>query len=353
MATLSITKGWADGDVLLEADLDAIKSAVETFLNTTKINDDNIQTAGITASSKLIDATISTAKYADLSVTTAKINDLAVTAAKLAAATITGSQLASGAVSTAAKIADSIITAAKITHATTSATSNYAVLLSDECILANASGGAFVITLPTAVSNGFRVVIKKIGSDANLVTVATTSAQTIDGFASGVLTLSCPMDSVELISNGTNWSVVNRCLAPIRGLRNRTTNQTLTNDTITLLAAASTGGANVAFSASQIDILYGGYYSIQANAKWVVNAAGARTVYIYKNGSAISGATAPGTDNGGGPYVSCSILNVPLAAGDYIQAYVYQGSSGDLAIDSTAPLANSLSLVRTGPTGDV
>lgn len=98
MATLSITKQWANGEVLLEADLDYIKSGIETFLNTTKINDDNIQAGGITGSTKLVDLSVtvgklatdsvSTAKIIDENVTTAKIADLNVTYAKLAAAAI-------------------------------------------------------------------------------------------------------------------------------------------------------------------------------------------------------------------------------------------------------------------------
>jgi microcystin-dependent protein len=98
MATLSITKQWANGEVLLEADLDYIKSDIETFLNTTKINDDNIQAGGITGSTKLVDLSVtvgklatdsvSTAKILDSNVTTAKIADLNVTLAKLAAAAI-------------------------------------------------------------------------------------------------------------------------------------------------------------------------------------------------------------------------------------------------------------------------
>jgi microcystin-dependent protein len=98
MATLSITKQWANGEVLLEADLDYIKSDIETFLNTTKINDDNIQAGGITGSTKLVDLSVtvgklatdsvSTAKILDSNVTTAKIADLNVTYAKIAAAAI-------------------------------------------------------------------------------------------------------------------------------------------------------------------------------------------------------------------------------------------------------------------------
>lgn len=84
MAQLNITKTYDDGLILTEADLDNIKNDVETFLNVTKISDDNIQDAGITASSKLVDASISTAKYANASVTAAKLAADAVGTASIA-----------------------------------------------------------------------------------------------------------------------------------------------------------------------------------------------------------------------------------------------------------------------------
>jgi microcystin-dependent protein len=126
MAQISITKDWADGEVLTEADLDNIKDDVETFLNTTKINDDNIQTSGITASTKLVDASITAAKLDSSCVTTVKINDEAVTTAKLASdavttakildANVTAAKLATDSVTTA-KVADSQITLAKLASA--------------------------------------------------------------------------------------------------------------------------------------------------------------------------------------------------------------------------------------------
>jgi hypothetical protein len=53
MPTLTITKTYQDGDVLLEADLDAIRASITTFINTTKLDDSNIQAAGITRATKL------------------------------------------------------------------------------------------------------------------------------------------------------------------------------------------------------------------------------------------------------------------------------------------------------------
>jgi len=85
MPTLTITKTYSDGTVLTEADLDNFKDDVETFLNTTKIDQDNIQTGGVNAASLATD-----------SVETVKIKALNVTTAKLAANSVTSAKLASG-----------------------------------------------------------------------------------------------------------------------------------------------------------------------------------------------------------------------------------------------------------------
>lgn len=62
--------------------------------------------------------------------------------------------------------------------------------------------GTTTLTLPTAVSNTNRYSVTNSGS--NTVTVATTSAQTING--STTITL-IPGQSVDLISNNANWSI--------------------------------------------------------------------------------------------------------------------------------------------------
>lgn len=85
MPAITITKDYQDGDILTEADLDAIRSDIIEFLNTTKLDSDNIQDAGI-QTSKIQDSAITTAKINDASVTTAKMADASVTTAKLAVA---------------------------------------------------------------------------------------------------------------------------------------------------------------------------------------------------------------------------------------------------------------------------
>jgi hypothetical protein len=83
MATLSVTRDYNDGDALTEAQLDSAFDSIETFLNTTKINADNLQDGAVT-SDKIGATAVSTAKLANGAVTTAKIEDAAITKAKLA-----------------------------------------------------------------------------------------------------------------------------------------------------------------------------------------------------------------------------------------------------------------------------
>ena len=86
-------------------------------------------------------------------------------------------------------------------------TSAYTAAATDYTILGNASGGSFSITLPTAVGViGKIYAIKKIDSSANTVTIATTSAQTIDGAASKVLSIQ--YDGAQVQSDNANWYIV-------------------------------------------------------------------------------------------------------------------------------------------------
>lgn len=63
--------------------------------------------------------------------------------------------------------------------------------------------GVTTLTLPTAVSNTNRYSVTNTG--VSTVTVATTSAQTINGSTSA--TLPIPNMSLDFVSNGANWVV--------------------------------------------------------------------------------------------------------------------------------------------------
>ena len=63
--------------------------------------------------------------------------------------------------------------------------------------------GTTTLTLPTAVGNTNVYIVTNTG--VNTVTVATTSAQTING--SATVTLPIPNMSLDFISNGSNWVI--------------------------------------------------------------------------------------------------------------------------------------------------
>lgn len=91
--------------------------------------------------------------------------------------------------------------------AITTKTTGYTATTSDETVLANASTGVFNVTLPTAVgATGKIYVIKKIDSTANVVTVNTTSSQTIDGALTRAL--SYQYDAIQVQTDGANWFII-------------------------------------------------------------------------------------------------------------------------------------------------
>jgi hypothetical protein len=86
MPTLDIPKNYRDGDDLYESDLDSAFEYIETALNTTKLDYQNLQSGGVTEAI-LATGSVTASKLGASAVTTAKIADDSVTAVKLAADT--------------------------------------------------------------------------------------------------------------------------------------------------------------------------------------------------------------------------------------------------------------------------
>jgi len=75
----------------------------------------------------------------------------------------------------------------------------------DGVYLVDASGGAITVTMPAATS-GLEVVVKKVDSSSNAVTIATPNTETIDGASSA--SLGTQYESSTITSNGTNYFVL-------------------------------------------------------------------------------------------------------------------------------------------------
>ena len=81
-------------------------------------------------------------------------------------------------------------------------TTTYTILATD-CVIT--CDGTFTVTLPTAVGvTGKLYDVKNIGT--GVITVATTSSQTIDGGTTA--TLRVQYESITVISNGSNWEII-------------------------------------------------------------------------------------------------------------------------------------------------
>lgn len=91
----------------------------------------------------------------------------------------------------------------------TTVTAAHTVTDTERVILADATGGAFEVTLPTDPYEGQSVTVKKIDGAANNVTVATpaeATPNTIDGTAS--VDLTTQNEVVRIVSDGIDWFVV-------------------------------------------------------------------------------------------------------------------------------------------------
>lgn len=92
------------------------------------------------------------------------------------------------------------------TYPVTPVSSTYAILISDWLVRCDTTAAAFTVTLLTAVGNtGKEYIIKNVG--AKLLSIATTSSQTIDG-NSASYGLKTQYSSVNIVSDGANWAIV-------------------------------------------------------------------------------------------------------------------------------------------------
>ncbi|MEO5949834.1 MAG: hypothetical protein ABIQ04_00125 [Candidatus Saccharimonadales bacterium] len=103
------------------------------------------------------------------------------------------------------------VNGAALNVAAVTKTSAYTITANDTVILVDATSATFTLTLPTAAGYVGRYTIDAISGGNNLVTVAASGGQTIDGAATttiGNQASGAPWSSVDLISDGSNWRTV-------------------------------------------------------------------------------------------------------------------------------------------------
>lgn len=94
----------------------------------------------------------------------------------------------------------------RLSPSVASKTAAYSVSVNDQIVKADATGGAFTVTLPTPVGvSGKTYTVKRMNAGANAVTVG-TAAGTIDGAATSVLASQYAV--LRVISDNSNWLVI-------------------------------------------------------------------------------------------------------------------------------------------------
>lgn len=219
-------------------------------------------------------------------------------------------------------------------------TTAYSILASDNVIIANATGGAFTVTLPTAVGvAGKHYRIYNTGTSNN-VSVATTSSQTMNG----VTTRKIPTkDSFHVVSDGANWLVLKEVTVYAKYVssatntfanagENRMQFDTSENDS---LGIVTTGASWVATAP-----IAGKYRITVASGFNAVTSGGAERalIVLYKNGSGTSRNIAHM------PLLSVSHVilmggtcTIDLAATDTVAAYMNQNlTAGNITRNGSA-----------------
>jgi len=139
-------------------------------------------------------------------------------------------------------------------------TTTATLVLTESTILADATGGSFTITLPTAVGNTGKVYKLKKTNASNAVTIDGNGAQTIDGYAD--IDMVALNDEITIISDGTNWQVTDWGI--VVALRVGATSSNFNTTEATQVYGTVTTDTHNGYSAGTYTVVYSGFYEIVA-----------------------------------------------------------------------------------------
>jgi len=218
-------------------------------------------------------------------------------------------------------------------------TAVYPLTVADHYV--HCTSGTFTLTLPTAVGIAGRDFVMK-NTGAGVITIATTSAQTIDGAASGVLTL-VQNDWLRVVSDGANWFAdMSGYLSPHGAVLDTTsqaiaivnTPQVITFDTDVLKKKiVHDTGANP----GRITVNEAGHYIVHLLTTVKSTSAGTIMDIWYR----INDADVPNSNaksaivNANDEKPTTVTMTVEMAAGQYIEAWM-SGDSTNLSLRAAA-----------------
>jgi hypothetical protein len=227
-------------------------------------------------------------------------------------------------------------------------TANYTAATNDTLIKVDSSGGAFDITLPTAVGidgKEYVIIATAVGSNAG-VSLKTTSSQTIGGLASANIILNTAKDSIRVVSDGANWQIASWEITVGAFYTGRPTG-TIDGATDNIYPTKVTDpNTDYATGSGTYTARYAGKYTINIMASIAVTTGSFTSVTLRKNGSNIYSKTFPWSATLTNNLPATMDLNqVALAAGDTLT--IRFGGNGSPTFENTASV-HWLCVTRTG-----
>ncbi|MBL0233245.1 MAG: hypothetical protein IPQ08_06230 [Chitinophagaceae bacterium] len=202
----------------------------------------------------------------------------------------------------------------------TAQTTTYTAVAQD---YVNCTSGTFAVTLPTAVSiSGKTIKIKNSGT--GVITINTTSSQTIDGYASGVIALSNQNEEITFVSDGANWLIDSykfkkSTVVYSTGAAGTDTSAVGSFPWVRInLSPTSTGGADITAAQDgtngcQFTAMYKGFMQVE----WGVDQPSGNGTRVAVNGTVYQNIY--GSVSGGSTEHSVGSITIPVAANDTIQ----------------------------------
>lgn len=166
------------------------------------------------------------------------------------------------------------------------------------------------------------------------------------------VSIASPVEGDVLTFDGTSWNKAN---AHYAARVQRTTDQTIANNTLTAVSFDASGeafdpqGMWDSGSPTRLTIQKAGLYMMTSNVDWDPNATGVRLIAIRLNGSTIlvSNAVVGNATTFANRQTASTLYS--LAASDYIELVVQQISGGDLDINTLGGYAPTLTAHWVGP----
>lgn len=169
MPNLSITKTYSNGNTLSETDLDNIKNSIETFINTTKLDNSNIQSGGI-ATSNIAAVAVDETKLA----ATVAGNGLSGSAGSPLAVNVDGTTITI--ITDTLQVAANGIAAAQIANATITTTQ----IAAGTILGSNIAAATLTKSLDAAMATGSTVAAGGIAISSSSSSYTTTSSSASD-----------------------------------------------------------------------------------------------------------------------------------------------------------------------------